>query len=76
MKKNIPKIVSICASVVSAWILIYILVLLFRKSGIEVLRQATFWISPLSITGWILFGFLCIAFYVVYMKLFYIRRVQ
>ena len=63
MKIILLKIIVTILSALIAYGIIFALVILFKHSGVELLRQLTFWISPLSFTGWIFFAVLIFSLY-------------
>lgn len=68
MKMILLKVTVIIVSALIAYGIIFTLVILFKHSGIEFLRQLTFWVSPLSFTGWIFFAILVFGLYKLVIK--------
>ena len=69
MKPILMKLGIGLASLILAAAVWYALILALRYSGVNVLQQLAFWISPLSFTGWLALLILWFLFYLWLSKL-------
>lgn len=69
MKPILMKLGIGVASLILAAAVWYALILALRYSGVNVLQQLAFWVSPLSFTGWLALLILWFLFYLGLSKL-------